>query len=132
MFLVSLKKNALALSLGMALLASSHLSIAVDFSDDSDELENTPSMLAMVGDVFLVRPAMTAITALGTAAFVVTLPFSAAGGNVKEAATMLVMGPAHEAFTRCLGCTETQDRWKKQREAKESVNGIQTDTAVNY
>lgn len=132
MSLVSLKKTALALSLGMSLVASCHMAIAVDFTDDTDELENTPSMLAMVGDILLARPVLTAMTVVGTAAFVATLPFSAAGGNVKESATMLVLGPAHEAFTRCLGCTETQDRWKKQREAKESAHGIQTDTAANY
>jgi hypothetical protein len=36
--------------------------------------------------------------------FVVSLPFTAAGGSVKEAGRGLVVGPAKETFVRCLGC----------------------------
>ena len=43
-------------------------------------------------------------TVLGTATFLVSLPFSAAGGNVGEAAEHLVMKPAKATFVRCLGC----------------------------
>jgi hypothetical protein len=49
---------------------------------------------------------------VGTGLFVVTLPFSALGGNVKETADTLVVGLAKSTFTRCMGCTETQDKWK--------------------
>ncbi len=100
--------------------------------DDTDELENTPSIIAMAGDLILARPVLVAITAAGAGLFVLTLPFSATGGNVREAAAVLVRGPAEQAFMRCLGCTATQDRWKKQREAKEAEQGIKTDTAANY
>ncbi len=99
---------------------------------DSDELQNTPSMIAMAGDLILARPILVGITLVGTGLFVATLPFSAAGGNVREAATVLVKGPAEQAFVRCLGCTATQERWRKEREAKEAQKGIKTDTAVNY
>jgi len=34
----------------------------------------------------------------------VSLPFTALGGNVKQAADVLVVGPAKETFVRCLGC----------------------------
>jgi hypothetical protein len=45
------------------------------------------------------------LTLVGSALFVVSLPFTALGGNVKEAADTLVVGPAMETFVRCLGCT---------------------------
>ncbi|WP_426415459.1 hypothetical protein [Aestuariirhabdus sp. LZHN29] len=54
----------------------------------------------------VVRPVSFAIALLGTAAFVVTLPFSAMGGNVGEAADTLVKGPFDATFKRCLGCVE--------------------------
>ena len=70
------------------------------------ELEK-PTALAMVGDLIIARPAGLLITAVGATAFVVSLPFSAVGGNVGEAANQLVVGPAKATFVRCLGCTNT-------------------------
>lgn len=63
-----------------------------------------PSALAMAGDAVVARPLGLVITTLGTAAFIVSLPFSALGGNVDQAAEALVKGPARETFMRCLGC----------------------------
>lgn len=71
----------------------------------SGAVQEEPSALAMAGDLVLVRPAMFAITVLGTAVWVVGLPFSAAGGNVKGSANTLVIQPAKNTFVRCLGCT---------------------------
>lgn len=72
----------------------------------SGAVQEEPSALAMAGDLVLVRPAMFAITVLGTAVWVVGLPFSAAGGNVKGSANTLVLQPAKNTFVRCLGCTQ--------------------------
>ena len=58
----------------------------------------------MVVDGLVVRPISFLGTILGAVAFVLTLPFSAAGGNVNEAAEYLVVGPAEYTFSRCLGC----------------------------
>ena len=66
--------------------------------------EEEPTALAMTGDLIIARPLGMVITAVGTAAFVASLPFSAAGGNVSQAADALVIGPARETFVRCLGC----------------------------
>ena len=66
--------------------------------------ENDPTALAMMGDVVVARPLGIVVTTLGAAAFLVSLPFSAAGGNVEQAADTLVVGPARETFVRCLGC----------------------------
>jgi hypothetical protein len=74
-----------------------------------------PTALAMAGDLLIARPAGAVITALGSVAFVVSLPFSAAGGNVGQAAEHLVIRPAKTTFVRCLGCTTTGYR----REARD-------------
>ena len=73
---------------------------------DADE---SPSAGEMVADVVVVRPAGLILTTLGAAAFVVSLPFSALGGNVKEAADQLVVGPGKTTFVRCLGCRSSSD-----------------------
>ena len=66
-----------------------------------------PAGYAMVGDLLIARPLLVAGPVIGTAAFLVSLPFSALGGNVKESADALVAAPAREAFARCLGCTSS-------------------------
>jgi len=63
-----------------------------------------PGPFAMVGDLLVARPFGIALTAVGTAAFVASLPFTVAGGNVGEAGEQLVVGPGKETFVRCLGC----------------------------
>jgi len=57
----------------------------------------------MMADTFLVRPFMLAGTVVGLATFIVTLPFSALGGNVGEAGNTLVVEPAKYTFIRPLG-----------------------------
>jgi len=47
---------------------------------------------------------LLAATGVGTGMFLVSLPFSALGGNVEEAANTLVIRPAWQTFVRCLGC----------------------------
>lgn len=66
--------------------------------------EDEPTALAMTGDLLIARPVGVVISAVGAAAFLVSLPFSAAGGNIEQAADTLVMGPVRETFVRCLGC----------------------------
>lgn len=65
---------------------------------------DAPKGYTMLGDLLIARPLLIAATIIGTAAFVVSLPFSALGGNVKEAGQALVVEPGREAFVRCLGC----------------------------
>lgn len=66
-----------------------------------------PTSAAMVGDALIARPLYAVATVVGATVFLVTLPFSALGGNVDEAASELVTGPARGLLTRCLGCTQT-------------------------
>jgi hypothetical protein len=67
-------------------------------------VEDEPSAAAMAVDLVIARPLGIVVTTVGTAAFLVSLPFSLAGGNVGQAADKLVKGPARETFVRCLGC----------------------------
>ncbi len=66
---------------------------------------DAPAGYAMLGDLLVARPLLIGATVVGTAAFIVSLPFSALGGNVKEAGQALVIAPGRAAFARCLGCT---------------------------
>jgi len=57
----------------------------------------------MVADALIVRPLGIIATILGAGLFVISLPFSALGKNVKEAGQKLVVEPAKFTFTRPLG-----------------------------
>lgn len=59
--------------------------------------------MRMMADTFIVRPLMLVGTIIGAATFVVSLPFSAAGGNTDEAWEHLVVVPASYTFGRPLG-----------------------------
>ncbi|EEF26239.1 conserved hypothetical protein [Ricinus communis] len=61
----------------------------------------------MFGDAVIARPLGLAFTVIGAAVYVVTLPFSLAGGNAGAAGKTLVVGPAEATFVRCLGCTRS-------------------------
>ena len=71
---------------------------------EAKKVEENPSAFAMAGDLLVARPIGLAIFALGSVAFVATLPFSVAGGNAKDAGKALVIEPGREVFARCLGC----------------------------
>jgi hypothetical protein len=57
----------------------------------------------MIGDLVVMRPLGIAATAVGAVAYVISLPFSLAGGNEAEARRKLVMDPAGYTFRRPLG-----------------------------
>ncbi|GAA4649303.1 hypothetical protein GCM10023116_15770 [Kistimonas scapharcae] len=64
-----------------------------------------PGFFSMTADLFLARPLLLVTTAVGTAIFIVSSPFSALGGNINQAADKLVLEPAKATFVRCLGCS---------------------------
>ena len=63
-----------------------------------------PSGIDMTADLLIGRPVTFTIMLVGGVVWVVGLPFSALGGNVKASADALVVGPAKATFVRCLGC----------------------------
>ena len=93
----------------IALVSMMSVSMAASADVIDDGSMSRPSVWAMGIDAGLVRPAGLAATIIGAGLFVVTLPFSALGGNVRESADRLVVDPAKMTFLRCLGCTEGQD-----------------------
>jgi hypothetical protein len=68
---------------------------------------------AAVVDAVVARPLGVLVTGAGALLFAVSLPFSALGGNVGEAAEVLVVKPARETFARCLGCTSSAQKSAK-------------------
>ncbi len=87
-------------AMSAALIAAMAAGAMPAYADPDDK----PAPTEMIADVAIARPFGAAMTVLGTAAFVVSLPFSALGGNIDEAAEQLVIGPAKATFVRCLGC----------------------------
>lgn len=67
-------------------------------------IDESPSEAEMIGDLLVARPIGAVMTAAGTAAFLVSLPFTILAGSVGEAAETLMVGPAKTTFVRCLGC----------------------------
>ena len=54
-------------------------------------------------DALIVRPACLVATAVGSAVFLVALPWAALSKSVKQAANTLVVKPANATFKRPLG-----------------------------
>lgn len=80
-------------------LAPVSASFARDDNLDDDDLVAGK----MVGDLVVVRPLGFCMVILGTAVFVVSLPFTAPAGNTGEAFQALMAEPARFTFARPLG-----------------------------
>jgi hypothetical protein len=80
--------------------------MATPLSWAQGSVDEDPNAFAMTGDLLVARPIGIVMTAVGAAAFVVSLPFTALAGSVSESAEKLVLGPAETTFMRCLGCIE--------------------------
>lgn len=88
-------------------LSASLITLTLSFAAgaQANTLDEKPSALAMTGDALFARPALLAMTAVGGAVYLASLPFSLLGGNAGEAGDVLVIEPAKATFVRCLGCT---------------------------
>jgi hypothetical protein len=64
----------------------------------------------IIADVLLVRPVSLAATVIGTAIFIVALPFSIPSGSVGLTAQTLIAEPFQYTFTRPLG--DVSDKWE--------------------
>lgn len=84
-------------------------------------VDESPNAGAMVGDLLVARPIGLAMTIGGTAAFIVSLPFTLLAGHTAEAAETLMIGPAETTFMRCLGCREP-GYTNKDRERHRAAN----------
>jgi hypothetical protein len=70
-----------------------------------------PSGADILTDLVFVRTTSFVSTVLGTAWFLVSLPFTAAGGNVGEAAEKLVVNPGKLTFCQPLGDLDVMEVW---------------------
>lgn len=62
-----------------------------------------PSPESVMADALVARPACLAATVVGSALFVVALPFAAISKSVDKTANALVVGPAEATFKRPMG-----------------------------
>lgn len=85
----------------ISLLATPFYAVAEIIEPVSAEKQNSPE--AMIVDIVAARPIGLVATITGTLFFVVSLPFSALGGNTEEAWDSLVVSPAKYTFRRPLG-----------------------------
>lgn len=109
-----LLRHITALFAGM-LLAGSVMAAGANYGHQ-ERIDN-PGMFAMVGDLLIARPIGAAVTVVGATAFVISMPFTLASGNIGEAGRELVVRPGKETFVRCLGCTKS-GYGRKQRDER--------------
>lgn len=87
------------LIIGLAMLPSAASAATSDTPED--ELKRSPEVMTV--DLILVRPLGLVTTICGSVFFLVSSPFSAMGGNTREAWDSLVAEPAKYTFQRPLG-----------------------------
>jgi len=101
----TVKKKSLVLLIAAVLLftwaASPALASEKQYTAGEDR-----NAVSMMFDLVVLRPLGLAATVVGTAFFIVSLPFSALGGNTGEAANKLVVAPAKYTFSRPLGAED--------------------------
>ena len=87
----------------------------------AETVQEKPSAGAMFVDTVLVRPLYFLLSQGGLAVYGVTMPFTALGGNMDEAAESLVVTPLQATFIRCLGCgkIESEVSGLKEGEGKD-------------
>lgn len=95
--------QSLGIALMVVLMAASPAVVA-----DERQREAGPGAAAMTLDALVARPLLVVATLGGSAVFLASLPFTALGGGVDEAANTLIKTPAEATFRRCLGCTTSR------------------------
>lgn len=75
----------------------------VRYGSYSSGFAESGSAEAMVADALVARPIGLVTTVVGSAVYVVSLPFSLLGGNEKQAREKLVKEPTAFTFARPLG-----------------------------
>lgn len=91
-----------------------------------DETDFGPSYETMVVDTVVGKPLQLVSAIAGTAAYLVSLPFSLIGGNADQAQQKLFVEP-WDAMGRCLGCTVAEDNYYKSQVTNDNVVRIVVD-----
>ena len=95
-----LVKHSMVVLVAVALIS---VVLAAPASAQVELMKREPGAGAMTYDLLLLRPLGAAATVVGSAIFVVSLPFSALGRNVGNAGRVLVANPFAFTFVRPLG-----------------------------
>jgi hypothetical protein len=91
-----------------------------------DETDFGPSYGTMMVDTVVGKPLQLVNAVAGTAAYLVSLPFSLVGGNADQAQQKLFVEP-WDAMGRCLGCTVAEDNYYKSQVVDNNVVRIVVD-----
>ncbi len=91
-----------------------------------DETDFGPSYETMVVDTVVGKPLQLVTAVAGTAAYLVSLPFSLIGGNADQAQQKLFVEP-WDAMGRCLGCTVAEDNYYKSQVDNNNIVRIVVD-----
>ncbi len=91
-----------------------------------DETDFGPSYETMAVDTVVGKPLQLVAALAGTAAYIVSLPFSLIGGNADQAQQKLFVEP-WDAMGRCLGCTVAEDNYYKSQVINNNVVRIVVD-----
>lgn len=97
----SYKRTCIVCLLAIALLCAPLSALSADIENKRTREQVDPAVMA--ADLILVRPLGFVATLAGSAIFIVSIPFSAIGGNTEEAWETLVVSPATYTFKRPLG-----------------------------
>lgn len=102
--MLNYKKILLFCLVAMTLIVSPQSALTDNFIDaEMNSNKEPPDPAVMVFDLIVTRPLGLVATIGGSAFFIVSLPFSALGGNTEDAWESLVVSPATYTFTRPLG-----------------------------
>lgn len=109
--MAKINKLATLTMIGSLLLATTQPAMS---AIEINEEEFGPSYETMAADAVVGKPLQLVAAVAGTATYVVSLPFSVAGGNAEQAKRKLVTEP-WTAMNRCLGCTVSEDKYYKSQ-----------------
>lgn len=120
----SVKQQVCTVAASLSLLAASMQPTLAAI--EIDETDFGPSYETMVVDTVVGKPLQLVNAVAGTAAYLVSLPFSLIGGNADQAQQKLFVEP-WDAMGRCLGCTVAEDNYYKSQATNDNVVRIVVD-----
>ena len=98
-----------------------------------DAIDESPNEFAMIGDLVVARPIGLVMVVGGTAAWLVSLPFTLLAGHASEAAGTLIGVPVETTFMHCLGCrnpgytNKDIERAQEQREREAEAEAAEAE-----
>ena len=120
----TVKQKAITIAASLSLMAATMQPALAAI--EIDETDFGPSYETMVVDTVVGKPLQLVSAVAGTAAYLVSLPFSLIGGNADQAQQKLFVEP-WDAMGRCVGCTVAEDNYYKSQVTNDNVVRIVVD-----